>query len=227
MTTLRSEALQIKVCRQSLYGLSGRRKVKAAYPAIALIGLAISLPLAASPADDIAEHWRIDASANAFRDGETIELGVITPTLFKFRKESRHYWSLFGTVGLHTLSNQQLQGKVRVEEQLTNIEAIGGLFAHGGFYGDFLYQYGKVAADFVSLDGDIRSGDRSMLGALLESGIEFRSSFARLSWSDIENPVAIHVGLRWRFGFDSVDGLQGSPNPLDGISFVIGSRFMF
>lgn len=200
--------------------------MNAAYSVVALVGLAMSQPLAAFPADDIAEHWRIDASANAFRDGETIELGAITPTLFKFRQESRHHWSLFGTVGLNTLSNLQLQGQSRVEEQLTNVEAIAGLFAHGRFYGDFLYQYGKVAADFVSLDSDIH-GSQSELGALLESGIEFRSSFASLAWSKIENPVAIHIGLRWRFGFDAVDGLQGSPNPLDGISFVIGSRLTF
>lgn len=200
--------------------------MNAAYSVVALVALAISQPLAASPANDIAEHWRIDASANAFRDGETIELGLIAPTLFKFRKESRHHWSVFGTVGLNTLSNQQLQGQARVEEQLTNVEAIAGLFAHGRFYGDFLFQYGKVAADFVSLDSDIH-GSHSKLGALLESGIELRSSFARLSWSDIENPVAIHIGLRWRLGFDSVDGLQGNPNPLDGISFVIGSRLAF
>lgn len=201
--------------------------MKAIYAGVTVMGLLASRPIAAAVTDDVVSHVRIEASANAFREGETVELGVVTPTLFKFSKDSRHYWSLFASAGLNTLSNQRLAGETRVKADLHNVEAIAGLFAHGRFYGDFLYQYGKIAADFVRLDRDIPGDDNSALSGLLESGLEFRSSFAKLAWSGVENPVAIHVGLRWRFGFDSVDGLEGQPDPLEGISFVIGTRVTF
>ena len=202
------------------------KSVKASILFIVLLSIPLPLFAEAGKPED-ADRYRFEVNANAFREGETIEIGVGTPALFQFKKGSRHYWSLFATVGLHTISNFTLVGETKVEEELFNVEAIAGIFAHGKFYGDFLYQYGKVAVDFVSYDSKINGSDDSAVGGLLESGLEFRSSFAKWGISDAEKPFAIHFGLRWRFGFEGIDGLQGEPDPIEGISFVIGTRLFF
>lgn len=193
--------------------------------ATAALGCTLALSAAAAN-DEPSGHWRLEGSANAFRQGETIELGVITPGLFKFRRESRHTWSLFASAGLNSFSNALRVGETAVDEELLNLELIGGLFAHGRFYSDFLYQYGKIAVDYIALDDDIGGADDSVIGGLLESGLEFRSNIAR-GLSDAQRPVSIHLGLRWRFGFEPIEGLQGQPDPVEGISFVLGSRLMF
>ncbi len=187
-----------------------------------ICGLLGALPAIAGtePYDD----WRLEASANAFREGETIEFGVVTPALFQFRQGSRHHWSLFASAGAHGLANQRLAGQSEVEEDLLNLELSAGLFASGRFHGDMLYQYGKLAATWIDLDEDIAGSDDAVAGALLESGLEFSSRFSRAGLSGEQRRLAIHLGLRWRFGFDPLDGLEGKPDPIEGISFVIGTR---
>lgn len=170
------------------------------------------------------DRWRMEGSANAFRDGKSIEFGLITPGLFQFQSGSRHHRSIFVTAGLHSLANPLRVGQAQVDEELQNLDVIAGLFAHGRFYNDVVYEYGKLAVGHLEFDGDLGGTTESATGALLESGLEFRSTVARVGLSSADKPLFIHLGLRWRFGFDPIDGLRGRPDPLEGISFVLGSR---
>jgi len=186
---------------------------------IMILMIALCLPSFSVEKPEQSNHYRIEFNANPFRDGETIEVGVITPSVFKLKKDSRHYWSLFADIGLNTFANALVDGQNEFEEELLNIEIQAGIFAFSHFYGDFLYQYGKIGVDFVALDSDIE--DDTAIGAVLESGLEFRSSWAKFGLSHTENPISAHIGLRWRAGFDQIDGLAGRPDSLEGISIVL------
>ncbi len=168
------------------------------------------------------ENFKFEINANAYRDGETIEIGLITPKVFKLRSSSRHYWSFFGTLGANTVANVELAGQANVEEEVFNIEAMLGIIAQAQFFRNHITQYGKVAIDATQYDDDI---DESIhVGGVLESGLAFHSLFG-----DNEEPSksSVHIGLRWRFGFSPLEDLPGQPDLAEGISFVIGSRIAF
>lgn len=174
----------------------------------------------------VSEKFRFEITANSFRDGESIEAGFLFPHLFKFKTSSRHFWSPFLSIGMTTFNNVAFVDKEKLEEEVINLEAIIGLFAFGRFYKDFIFQYGKIGLDHIILDdGQFKKNDSST-GFLLESGLEFQSSLAK--WGiNSESPIAIHLGLRWRFGHGPLEDVQGSPDLIEGISFVIGSRLSF
>lgn len=166
---------------------------------------------------------RFDLSANAFRDGESIEIGWISPYSFKMKEDSRHTWSFFTSVGVLTLANVALIDETEVKEETFNVEVILGIAADAQFYDDFIHQYGKFAIDTIFLSDDFEE-ESSVTGFMLESGLEFRSNKTKPSFWDYG---ALHMGLRWRFLFPALDSIQGKPDPIEGISFVIGVRNNF
>lgn len=168
------------------------------------------------------EGYKFEINANAYRNGETIELGLISPKFFKFKSHSRHYWSAFGTIGLNTLSNIMLPGKTNVDEEVLNLEAMLGVMAQAQFYKNHITQYGKVAIDAIQYDDDIEKDVQ--VGAVFESGLAFHSLFGA---NDEVSKSSLHIGLRWRFGFSPLESLAGQPDLAEGISFVIGSRVAF
>lgn len=172
----------------------------------------LSVPAIAKSSDDT---YRIEVNANPYQNGDAFDIGISTPYLFKFKENSRHQWSLFTTVGTNTLYNTPIEDEENVAETI-NIEVIVGLRALAPFYKDLIYQYGKVALDIIFYDDNLR--DREGFGVLLESGLEFNSSFSDLSF---------HVGLRWRAGLPANDNVAGEPDFFEGVSMVLGSRFTF
>lgn len=186
------------------------------------IQIITSIALAEMSYKDVLSSYRLDGTANAFREGETIELGIQTPYLFKALKSSRHHWSLFANVGALSVANVLPVGQTEIEQEVFNTEVTLGLFSHGQFYDDFIYQYGKIAADLISFDNRINQG--SALGVMFESGLEFRSNFAQWLWDTIEHPITIHLGLRWRFAFEPLDRIVPKTDLIEGVSFTIGTR---
>ena len=93
---------------------------------------------------------------------------------------------------------------------------VAGLRALAPFYGDFISQYGKIAVDAIFFDENV--SDEAGIGGLFETGLEFNSSVANLSY---------HVGVRWRFALPKNEELPNDPDLFEGVSMVLGSRFSF
>ena len=161
------------------------------------------------------DHYRLEINANPHQEGDAFEIGFSTPSLFKLREKSRHYWSYFLTVGANVDYNSQLITAQKSEEIL-NIELITGIAANAKFYKDFIFQYGKIGVDTIFYDKKLR--DSAGIGGFFEAGLEFRSSLENLS---------IHTGVRWRFLLPEIENLQGGIDPFEGVSMVFGTRYYF
>jgi hypothetical protein len=161
------------------------------------------------------DQGRFEISANPMQNGDAFEFGLSSSSLFKFKESSRHYWSIFGTLGTLTTSNVLLKDETKVEE-IISPELILGIQAHANFLKDFLFQYGKIALDAVFYDSKLRKS--AATGLLLESGIEFKS--------DIEK-ISFHLGFRWRLGLPTANEISGETDPFEGLSMIFGTRFFF
>lgn len=158
------------------------------------------------------DHFRFEINLNPYQRGDSFELGISTPSLFKLRANSPHYWSLFATVGTNALYNSRTIEDTESKERI-NLEVIAGLFANANFYKDFIFQYGKVGVDMIVYDKDLK--DSLGFGAFFETGFEVKSSISRLSY---------HVGARWRFLLPEVKSLGDGIDPFEGVSMVLGTR---
>lgn len=161
------------------------------------------------------DQGRFEITANPMQSGDAFEFGYSTKSLFKLKEKSRHHWSIFGSIGTLTYSNAVIKGEAKSKE-LVSPELIFGIMANANFFKDYLFQYGKVALDTIFYDENLR--EDVGFGALLETGIEFRSDIEKLSFN---------LGFRWRVGLPAADQLVTEPDPFEGISIVFGSRFFF
>jgi hypothetical protein len=171
-----------------------------------------------------ADNYHLELNFNPHQYGDALEVGIGTPLFFKFGEKSRHHWGLFTTLGANFLYNADLDGH-RESSQILDPEWMVGLFANSRFKDDFINQYGKIAISTVFYDRDLRSSPG--IGGLIQTGLEFRGDFGISEWSGVKNPMTVHLGVRWRFGFPRAKGLQNDGNPVDGVSFVSGTYFYF
>lgn len=161
------------------------------------------------------DYGRFEFSANPMQSGDAFEFGYSTKSLFKLKKDSRHFWSMFGSVGTLTYSNALIKGESKSGE-IISPEVILGIQAHANFLKDFLFQYGKVGIDTIFYDESLN--EDIGVGLMLETGIELKSDIEKMSF---------HLGFRWRVGLPNTTETVGELDPFEGISIVFGSRFFF
>ena len=160
-------------------------------------------------------RYRFEINANPHQEGDAFEIGFSTPYLFKFRKNSPHYWSYFLTVGANVDYNSS-PSTVQEAEDIMNLEIITGIAANASFYKDFIFQYGKIGVDAIFYDEKLKNS--TGIGGFFEAGLEFKSPSRNIS---------LHTGVRWRFALPEVDHLGPGVDPFEGVSMVFGTRYYF
>jgi len=161
------------------------------------------------------DNYRFEINANPHQEGDAFEIGFSTPFLFKFRNNSRHYWSYFITAGANVDYNSAPIGATEAED-IINLEVITGIAANAAFYKNFIFQYGKIGVDAIFYDDKLKNN--AGFGGFFEAGLEIKSSLESLS---------LHTGVRWRFELPAIDRLGQGVDPFEGVSVVFGSRYYF